>query len=159
MNCLYIFHNINQTFFFHIYFHIIFFSLKHSKLIHALFASIFVSDFFNFFFFTTSPSILFCFSSLQLPRLCSLPQLICNTYRSAASVSLMDVIPDVVIDEHGVFKYVLIEISDASGAKKLIVRGWARAEYHDDIYQEVKQTVGPKGFRTDIKGGGRISHE
>ena len=55
-------------------------------------------------------------------------------------------VPSVVIDASGVFKYVLIELShydqDTEAEKsQLLVRGWARAEFHADIYDEVEEQV------------------
>ena len=49
----------------------------------------------------------------------------------------------VELDPSGVFKYVLIEAyqttSDGTEHSALLVRGWARAEYHADIYDDVGQ--------------------
>ena len=42
----------------------------------------------------------------------------------------MDKVEDVLIDSDGVFKYILIELTDKKGHKKNIVRGFAWAEYH-----------------------------
>lgn len=40
-------------------------------------------------------------------------------------------IPDVDIDGHGRFKYILVNIYDErAGVSKSIVRGYARAEWH-----------------------------
>ena len=43
---------------------------------------------------------------------------------------VMDEVEDVVIDDDGVFKYILIELKDKGGRKKSIVRGFEWAEYH-----------------------------
>lgn len=51
----------------------------------------------------------------------------------------MDSVSEVIIDEDGVFKYILIEVSETkkSGTgelrKKLIVRGFEWAEFHGNI--------------------------
>eukprot|EP00045_Choanoeca_perplexa_P020486 m.4456 g.4456 ORF g.4456 m.4456 type:complete len:118 (-) comp6965_c0_seq1:1219-1572(-) len=61
--------------------------------------------------------------------------------------------------EAGVFKYVLIKVIDnSSGESKLIVRGYAFAEYHDDIYQHVRPVIEALGLETDVLGGGRIKY-
>jgi len=45
--------------------------------------------------------------------------------------TLLDEIPDVDIDGHGKFKYILIKVQDeATLADKQIVRGYARAQWH-----------------------------
>lgn len=44
---------------------------------------------------------------------------------------LLDKVPDVDIDSHGRFKYILINVQDKSNnASKFIVRGYARAQWH-----------------------------
>lgn len=72
-------------------------------------------------------------------------------------------VPGVEIDE-GVFKYVLIKVygpvaADGSEPSKLIVRGFARAEWHNDIYEEVSSAVAGLGLETECLGGGRIEHQ
>ena len=49
----------------------------------------------------------------------------------------LEAIPDVEIDEDGVFKYVLITVADSKdeSLQKLVVRGNREAEYHADIYE------------------------
>lgn len=71
-------------------------------------------------------------------------------------------VPDVDIDE-GVFKYVLIKVygkpaDDGSEPSKLIVRGFNRAEWHSDIYDEVSKSLQGLGLDTECLGGGRIEH-
>ncbi len=47
----------------------------------------------------------------------------------------MDRVNDVEIDSDGVFKYILIELSEKRGGekrKKLIVRGYEWAEFHGE---------------------------
>jgi len=39
-------------------------------------------------------------------------------------------IADVEIDPNGVFKYILIEVKAKDGTNKIIVRGYAWAQYH-----------------------------
>ncbi|XP_072344178.1 14 kDa phosphohistidine phosphatase [Scyliorhinus torazame] len=69
-------------------------------------------------------------------------------------------VDDVKIDPSGIFKYVLIRVSqdDDSGAEKDIVRGWASAEYHADIYDQVSTSIEKLGLHCECQGGGRINH-
>lgn len=47
---------------------------------------------------------------------------------------ILDQIPDVDIDANGVFKYILINVTDKkSKSTKPIVRGYARAPYHGEF--------------------------
>ncbi|XP_033850886.3 14 kDa phosphohistidine phosphatase isoform X2 [Acipenser ruthenus] len=79
------------------------------------------------------------------------------------SEKLLSAIPDADIDPDGVFKYVLIRVhSTAKGEdtpSKDIVRGYAWAEYHADIYDKVAADL-EKGGSLDCEciGGGRINH-
>lgn len=71
-------------------------------------------------------------------------------------------VPDVDIDE-GVFKYILIKVygpvnADGVEPSKLIVRGYNRAEWHNDIYEEVSTSISGLGLDTECLGGGRIEH-
>lgn len=99
-----------------------------------------------------------------------------------STVTALDSIELVDIDDSGVFKYVLIEVSaeDESGnevrqflkvflvrnikclmfqVNKLIVRGFGRCEYHADIYDEVEEKIRACGLDAQCLGGGRIAHE
>lgn len=73
-----------------------------------------------------------------------------------------DKIPSVDIDESGIYKYVLIELSakNESGntINKLLVRGYARCEWHADIYKPFQRSLEPKGLVTYCRGGGWIEH-
>ncbi|XP_024886828.1 uncharacterized protein LOC112464207 [Temnothorax curvispinosus] len=54
-----------------------------------------------------------------------------STRRFARMSELLDKVPDVDIDGHGRFKYILINVQDDVGkASKKIVRGYARAQWH-----------------------------
>jgi hypothetical protein len=54
-----------------------------------------------------------------------------SVHQFAAMSALLDKIPDVDIDGHGRFKYILIKVQDeANEADKQIVRGYARAQWH-----------------------------
>lgn len=79
-----------------------------------------------------------------------------------ATVSSLDSVNDVEIDEEGVFKYVLISVSDKeTGKTKHVVRGHAWAAYHDDVFQAAKSDI--RGLSANLHavcvGGGRIRHE
>ncbi|KAH0615638.1 hypothetical protein JD844_005099 [Phrynosoma platyrhinos] len=69
-------------------------------------------------------------------------------------------VPDVDIDPDGVFKYVLIRVApEGSGPAKDVVRGYAWAEYHADIFDRVSEELEKLGFRCRCLGGGRINHQ
>ncbi|XP_051153345.1 14 kDa phosphohistidine phosphatase-like isoform X2 [Leptopilina boulardi] len=75
---------------------------------------------------------------------------------------ILDQIPDVDIDANGVFKYILINVTDKkSKSTKPIVRGYARAPYHADIYDEVEEKLKKLGpnIKSKCVGGGRIKHD
>ena len=67
----------------------------------------------------------------------------------ATAQQRLDAIPDVEIDEDGVFKYVLITVADSNdeAIQKLVVRGNADAEYHADVYE---------AFCTKTEGKSRV---
>ncbi|XP_050071414.1 sex-regulated protein janus-A-like [Anopheles maculipalpis] len=74
----------------------------------------------------------------------------------------LDAVPVVEIDE-GIFKYVLIKVygkekTDGSEPSKLIVRGFDRAQWHSDIYDEVSSSLMGLGLETECLGGGRIEN-
>ncbi|XP_029732702.2 sex-regulated protein janus-A [Aedes albopictus] len=86
------------------------------------------------------------------------------TYRSLGTMvdAKLEAVPPVEIDE-GIFKYVLIKVygkekSDGSEPSKNIVRGFARANWHSDIYDEVSSSLEGLGLATECLGGGRIEH-
>ncbi|XP_032993555.1 14 kDa phosphohistidine phosphatase [Lacerta agilis] len=69
-------------------------------------------------------------------------------------------VPDVDIDEDGVFKYVLIRVTPRGSAPgKDVVRGYSWAEYHADIYDRVSEDLSRLGFKCECRGGGRISRQ
>ncbi|XP_066466887.1 14 kDa phosphohistidine phosphatase [Tiliqua scincoides] len=69
-------------------------------------------------------------------------------------------VPDVDIDPDGVFKYVLIRVTRAGKETgKEVVRGFAWAEYHADIYDQAAEELEKQGFHCECLGGGRISHQ
>ncbi|KAL5279696.1 PHPT1 family protein [Megaselia abdita] len=74
----------------------------------------------------------------------------------------LDAIPLVDIDPEGIFKYILIKVhgpvKDGVEPSKHIVRGYARAQWHNDIYEEVAPGIEGLGFDAECVGGGRIEH-
>ncbi|KAL0113259.1 hypothetical protein PUN28_012426 [Cardiocondyla obscurior] len=74
---------------------------------------------------------------------------------------LLDNVLDVDIDGHGKFKYILINVQDnVNKASKKIVRGYARAQWHADIFDEVEEQIKKyAGLKAKCVGGGRIEHD
>ncbi|XP_031565026.1 14 kDa phosphohistidine phosphatase-like [Actinia tenebrosa] len=72
----------------------------------------------------------------------------------------LEAVPDVVIDSHGLFKYILIEVKDRNddSLSKFVVRGNAKADYHADILEEVQPGIDGLGLSAVCVGGGRIEH-
>ncbi|XP_052789719.1 14 kDa phosphohistidine phosphatase-like isoform X2 [Mya arenaria] len=70
-------------------------------------------------------------------------------------------VADVDIDKHGKFKYILIKVHDPEKERefKHIVRGYSRASFHADIYDEIAPSIEERGLDCECIGGGRISHE
>ncbi|XP_015764829.1 PREDICTED: 14 kDa phosphohistidine phosphatase-like [Acropora digitifera] len=70
-------------------------------------------------------------------------------------------ISDVEIDENGRFKYILIKVIDDTQGNvyKYIVRGFAWATYHADIYDRIEEEMKRMGLKSDCVGGGRIEHD
>ncbi|XP_052224405.1 14 kDa phosphohistidine phosphatase-like isoform X2 [Dreissena polymorpha] len=70
-------------------------------------------------------------------------------------------VPDVDIDKNGRFKYILIKVHDPDKERefKHIVRGYARCEYHADIFDEVAPAIEESGLDCEVLGGGRINHD
>ena len=66
---------------------------------------------------------------------------------------------DVDIDSSGTFKYVLIRLYHKDDSSKLLVRGYAWADYHDDIYQKTLECALSEEMDTECLGGGRIKHD
>ncbi|XP_016346750.1 14 kDa phosphohistidine phosphatase-like [Sinocyclocheilus anshuiensis] len=70
-------------------------------------------------------------------------------------------IPEVDLDPNGVFKYVLIRVHSKDDDSYVdIVRGYAWAEYHADIYDRVSgELERGGGLDCECLGGGRIKHD
>ncbi|KAJ8413856.1 hypothetical protein AAFF_G00064540 [Aldrovandia affinis] len=80
-----------------------------------------------------------------------------------ANAERLAAIPEADIDPNGTFKYVLIRVHSTEkgdDASVDIVRGYAWAEYHADIYDRVAEEL-EKGGGLDCEcvGGGRIKHD
>ncbi|CAB3989917.1 14 kDa phosphohistidine phosphatase-like [Paramuricea clavata] len=71
--------------------------------------------------------------------------------------STLDQVQNVDIDSKGRFKYILVKIKDGSH-HKYIVRGYGRAGFHADIYDEILPELQRLGLHSDCVGGGRIEH-
>lgn len=70
-------------------------------------------------------------------------------------------IPLVDID-NGVFKYILIKVqekNEGNGEESdiIIVRGYQRAKWHTDIFEEVQNTLLP--LKCACLGGGKLNHD
>lgn len=84
----------------------------------------------------------------------------------SSQVDKLNSIPIVDIDSSGVFKYVLIEVTGNDGdpddlsseVSKLLVRGYAWAKYHANIYDKIEEEVRSIGLDAQCLGGGRIKH-
>ncbi|TRY88578.1 hypothetical protein DNTS_034551 [Danionella cerebrum] len=78
------------------------------------------------------------------------------------SAERLSKIPEVDLDPNGVFKYVLIRVhnKDEDDSYVDIVRGYAWAEYHADIYDRVSgELERAGGVDCECLGGGRIKHD
>ncbi|XP_072749302.1 sex-regulated protein janus-A [Anoplolepis gracilipes] len=84
-----------------------------------------------------------------------------NIQRFVTMSDLLDKVLDVDIDGHGRFKYILINVQDdVNKASKQIVRGYARAQWHADIFDKIDEEVKKHaGLRANCVGGGRIEHD
>lgn len=73
---------------------------------------------------------------------------------------LLDKVPDVDIDNSGKFKYMLLNIHDKTNdAFKPVVRGYKRAEWHANIYDETADQIKSyPDLEVESLGGGRILH-
>jgi phosphohistidine phosphatase len=58
------------------------------------------------------------------------------------------------------FKYVLLRITSADGEhSKLLVRGYKRCGYHNDVVRATNEELRGSGLHLGVLGGGRIEHE
>ncbi|XP_011874091.1 PREDICTED: sex-regulated protein janus-A-like isoform X2 [Vollenhovia emeryi] len=89
------------------------------------------------------------------------PKGLVSARRFARMSQLLDNVPDVDIDGHGRFKYILIDVQDNVGkANKKIVRGYARSQWHADIFDVAEEQIKKHaGLQANCVGGGRIEHD
>ncbi|XP_041052841.1 14 kDa phosphohistidine phosphatase-like [Carcharodon carcharias] len=75
----------------------------------------------------------------------------------AADLQMVD---DVRIDPDRLFKYVLIQVwqDNGSSREKNIMRGWATAEYHADIYDQVSTWIEKHVLHCECQGSDQINH-
>ncbi|XP_071572126.1 uncharacterized protein [Temnothorax nylanderi] len=74
-----------------------------------------------------------------------------STRRFARMSELLDKVPDVDIDGHGRFKYILIKVQDdVDKASKKIVRGYARAQWHGALMMRLFVKIEPALFLTGV---------
>ncbi|XP_031625758.1 sex-regulated protein janus-A-like isoform X2 [Contarinia nasturtii] len=120
----------------------------------------FISSFFN------QKSNLLC-TGLRILRTTTNTRAEANLVKSRYYWQKMDAkleaVPLVDIDDEGRFKYILIKVygkeqADGTEPSKLIVRGYKRAEWHADIYDEASGSIRALGLDTECLGGGRIEH-
>ena len=72
------------------------------------------------------------------------------------SITLND-IPNVDMDDSGVFKYIQIKLKHTqSEQEKIIIRGYEECEYHADIFDRVAPFLQNAGIQCFCLGGGRI---
>nr|CAD2152705.1 unnamed protein product [Meloidogyne enterolobii] len=80
----------------------------------------------------------------------------CTANNSMANLAKL---ADVDIDDHGVFKYILIQAKEGD-SKKLIVRGYKSCKFHANIFDKVEEEESANGcIKFECPGGGRISHD
>ncbi|XP_076627773.1 14 kDa phosphohistidine phosphatase isoform X2 [Colletes latitarsis] len=84
-----------------------------------------------------------------------------NNRRFAKMSQSLDAVPDVDIDGYGKFKYILINVEDKDkNVSKSIVRGYARAKFHADIFDIItSQLAENRSLQAECLGGGRIVHD
>ena len=74
--------------------------------------------------------------------------------------NLFYTIPNCIIDNNGVFKYIQIRLKNLdSKEERIIIRGWKDLEYHRQnfIRFKIKETTGLLNCNFKSIGGGRIS--
>ncbi|XP_028402916.1 14 kDa phosphohistidine phosphatase-like [Dendronephthya gigantea] len=69
----------------------------------------------------------------------------------------LDQVEEVDIESGGRFKYILVKLKDGNN-EKYIVRGYRRAAYHADIYDEILPELKRLSLHSECVGGGRIEH-
>jgi len=57
--------------------------------------------------------------------------------KSSNTLNILDIIPNVKLDQNGIFKYIQILIkNNYTGESKHVVRGFAKFKYHADNYDD-----------------------
>ena len=66
---------------------------------------------------------------------------------------------EVVVDPENSHKFIVAELSDGNGGKRLVVRApkYVRYELHADILEFLQKEVGSSGLKARCIGGGVIS--
>ena len=64
-----------------------------------------------------------------------------------------------VVIAPGKWKFVAIDLRDASGATKRVVRSFAGKKFHADNFQQAMVELEPLGLRGKVIGGGRIEYD
>lgn len=67
--------------------------------------------------------------------------------------------PELVrIDDQGIFKYILINITKGD-TTHTVVRGWLDCDYHADVLAKFNRDEPQAGCKVSCPGGGRISRQ
>lgn len=69
-----------------------------------------------------------------------------------------EAIPEVVVDNEGGYKFIVVELSDASGRKRLVVRGEQTRRHHRRVFSLFSRIEGwfENGIVRKPLGGGKI---
>jgi len=65
-------------------------------------------------------------------------------------------VPEVVIDPAEGYKFIVAELTDGNGGKRLVVRANQDCHMHRDILALLRREVRPSGLDAHCTGGGRI---
>ncbi|MBI2062082.1 MAG: hypothetical protein HYT64_00060 [Candidatus Yanofskybacteria bacterium] len=63
---------------------------------------------------------------------------------------------EVVIDSVEVYKFIVAQLTDGNGGKRLVVRANESCRYHQDAFDLLRQEVRPHGLDVHCIGGGKI---
>lgn len=70
---------------------------------------------------------------------------------------MINSVAEVRIDSRGGYKFIVAELTDSNGAKRLVVRADQGCDYHRDILAGLRQEVRSLGLGARCIGGGQIS--
>ncbi|KAH8235805.1 hypothetical protein KR032_008117, partial [Drosophila birchii] len=73
------------------------------------------------------------------------------------STEPLEAVPLVKISSEGIFKYILINVTDGA-VTKTIVRGFDDCEWHADILEREEMILSASKLKAECIGGGRIEH-